>query len=50
MDLDDLDGTHRRYGSQRAYGPAKLATVVFTRELAGACRAPVCPRPPSTPA
>jgi NAD(P)-dependent dehydrogenase (short-subunit alcohol dehydrogenase family) len=34
LDLDDLDGTGRRYRSQRAYGAAKLATVVFTRELA----------------
>ena len=34
LDLDDLDRAHRRYGGQRAYGPAKLATVVFTRELA----------------
>jgi NAD(P)-dependent dehydrogenase (short-subunit alcohol dehydrogenase family) len=34
LDLDDLDGTRRRYRSQRAYGAAKLATVVFTRELA----------------
>jgi NAD(P)-dependent dehydrogenase (short-subunit alcohol dehydrogenase family) len=34
LDLDDLDGTRRRYSSQRYYGAAKLATVVFTRELA----------------
>ena len=34
LDLDDLDRTHRRYGGQRAYGPSKLAIVVFTRELA----------------
>jgi NAD(P)-dependent dehydrogenase (short-subunit alcohol dehydrogenase family) len=34
LDLDDLDGTHGRYRSQRAYGAAKLATVAFTRELA----------------
>jgi NAD(P)-dependent dehydrogenase (short-subunit alcohol dehydrogenase family) len=33
LDLDDLDGTRRRYSNQRAYG-AKLATVVFTQELA----------------
>jgi NAD(P)-dependent dehydrogenase (short-subunit alcohol dehydrogenase family) len=34
LDLDDLDGAHRRYRSQRAYGAAKLATIMFTSELA----------------
>jgi NAD(P)-dependent dehydrogenase (short-subunit alcohol dehydrogenase family) len=34
LDLDDLDGTRRRYRSQSYYGAAKLATVAFTRELA----------------
>jgi len=34
LDLDDLNGTHRRYSSQGSYGTAKLATVIFTRELA----------------
>jgi NAD(P)-dependent dehydrogenase (short-subunit alcohol dehydrogenase family) len=34
LDLDDLDGTRRRYRTLRAYGAAKLATVLFTRELA----------------
>lgn len=34
LDLDDVDGTRRRYRSQRACGAAKLAIVVFTRELA----------------
>jgi len=32
LDLDDLDGTHRRV--QEAYPAAKLATILFTRELA----------------
>lgn len=34
LDLDDLDGTHRRYRSQREYATSKLATVLFTQELA----------------
>ena len=34
LDLDDLDGTRSRYRSQRAYAASKLATVLFTRELA----------------
>jgi NAD(P)-dependent dehydrogenase (short-subunit alcohol dehydrogenase family) len=33
VNLDDLDGTRRRYNSQRAYYSAKLATVMFTLEL-----------------
>ena len=32
MDLDDLDN-HRRYTPEKAYGDAKLANVLFTREL-----------------
>jgi NAD(P)-dependent dehydrogenase (short-subunit alcohol dehydrogenase family) len=32
LDLDDLDGTRRRL--QQAYPAAKLATILFTRELA----------------
>jgi NAD(P)-dependent dehydrogenase (short-subunit alcohol dehydrogenase family) len=34
LDLDDLDGTRRSYGSQQAYPASKLATILFTRELA----------------
>ncbi|MCF1592355.1 SDR family NAD(P)-dependent oxidoreductase [Streptomyces muensis] len=34
LDLDDLDGTRRRYHWRSAYATAKLATVIFTRELA----------------
>ncbi len=34
LDLDDLDGTRRRYRGQQAYPAAKLATILFTRELA----------------
>ncbi|MFI0452127.1 SDR family NAD(P)-dependent oxidoreductase [Actinomadura sp. 6N118] len=33
LDLDDLDGT-RRYRGMQAYGTSKLATILFTRELA----------------
>jgi NAD(P)-dependent dehydrogenase (short-subunit alcohol dehydrogenase family) len=33
LDLDDLNGTRRRYNSQRAHQTAKLATVIFTLEL-----------------
>jgi NAD(P)-dependent dehydrogenase (short-subunit alcohol dehydrogenase family) len=33
LDLDDLDGTRRRYNSQRAHQSAKLATIMFTLEL-----------------
>jgi NAD(P)-dependent dehydrogenase (short-subunit alcohol dehydrogenase family) len=33
LDLDDLDGTRRRYISQRAHQTAKLATIMFTLEL-----------------
>jgi NAD(P)-dependent dehydrogenase (short-subunit alcohol dehydrogenase family) len=32
LDLDDLDGTHRHI--QQAYPASKLATILFTRELA----------------
>lgn len=32
--LDDLDGSRRRYRIQRAYAASKLATVLFTQELA----------------
>ncbi|MDJ1113130.1 SDR family NAD(P)-dependent oxidoreductase [Microbacterium dauci] len=32
FDLDDLQG-ERRYSGQRAYGNAKLANILFTREL-----------------
>ncbi|MFE3328892.1 SDR family NAD(P)-dependent oxidoreductase [Streptomyces sp. NPDC059176] len=34
LDLSDLDRTHGRYRWREAYAAAKLATVVFTRELA----------------
>lgn len=34
LDLDDLDHTRGRYRSQRSYGAAKLAMILFTRELA----------------
>ncbi|MEW2117368.1 SDR family NAD(P)-dependent oxidoreductase [Streptomyces sp. NPDC005474] len=34
LDLDDLDGSHRPYGSQGAYAASKLATVLLTREIA----------------
>jgi NAD(P)-dependent dehydrogenase (short-subunit alcohol dehydrogenase family) len=33
LDLDDLNGTPRRYNSQRAHQTAKLATIMFTLEL-----------------
>jgi NAD(P)-dependent dehydrogenase (short-subunit alcohol dehydrogenase family) len=33
LDLDDLNGTRRRYNSQRAHQTAKLATIIFTLEL-----------------
>lgn len=35
LDVDDLDFEHRRWlGGWRAYGTAKLAVILFTRELA----------------
>jgi len=34
LDLDDLDGTRRQFRSTQAYPASKLATVLFTRELA----------------
>ncbi len=34
IDLDDLDGERRRYNPAAAYSASKLATVLFTRELA----------------
>ncbi|WP_238438542.1 SDR family NAD(P)-dependent oxidoreductase [Frankia nepalensis] len=34
LDLDDLDSTGTRYRRLRVYGAAKLATILFTRELA----------------
>jgi hypothetical protein len=40
LDLDDLDGSRPRYRSQSAYGAAKLATVVFTGNSPGICKAP----------
>jgi NAD(P)-dependent dehydrogenase (short-subunit alcohol dehydrogenase family) len=33
LDLDDLNGTRRRYNSQRAHQSAKLATIIFTLQL-----------------
>ena len=33
LDLEDLNGTHRRYSSQRAHQSAKLAIIIFTLEL-----------------
>lgn len=38
LDLDDLDGTGIRYRKMRAYGASKIATVLFTRELADRTR------------
>ncbi|WP_026922194.1 SDR family NAD(P)-dependent oxidoreductase [Glycomyces arizonensis] len=34
IELDDLDGERRRYSIAAAYAASKLATVLFTRELA----------------
>jgi NAD(P)-dependent dehydrogenase (short-subunit alcohol dehydrogenase family) len=34
LDLDDLDGTRRGYRNQQAYPASKLATILFTQELA----------------
>lgn len=34
LDLDDLDGTAVRYRKMQAYGASKIATILFTRELA----------------
>lgn len=34
LDLDDLDGTRRSNRGQQAYPASKLATILFTRELA----------------
>lgn len=34
LDLDDLNGTRGRYGKLKAYGTAKLAGLLFMRELA----------------
>lgn len=34
LDLGDLDSTGLRYRSQRAYAQSKLATILFTQELA----------------
>ncbi|KAB2352477.1 SDR family NAD(P)-dependent oxidoreductase [Actinomadura rudentiformis] len=34
LDLDDLDGTRRRYRGMQTYATSKLATILFTRELA----------------
>jgi NAD(P)-dependent dehydrogenase (short-subunit alcohol dehydrogenase family) len=34
LDLDDLDGTRRPHRDQQAYPASKLATILFTRELA----------------
>ncbi|WP_432827142.1 SDR family NAD(P)-dependent oxidoreductase [Dactylosporangium sp. CA-092794] len=34
LDLDDLDSTRGRYRTMRVYGASKLATILFTRELA----------------
>jgi len=34
LDLDDLDGTRRPFRGQQAYPASKLATILFTRELA----------------
>ncbi|MFK0156609.1 SDR family NAD(P)-dependent oxidoreductase [Streptomyces sp. NPDC090493] len=34
LDLDDLDGSKVPYNSLKAYGASKLATVLFTQELA----------------
>jgi NAD(P)-dependent dehydrogenase (short-subunit alcohol dehydrogenase family) len=33
LNLDDVDGTRRRYNNQKFYYAAKLATVMFTLEL-----------------
>jgi NAD(P)-dependent dehydrogenase (short-subunit alcohol dehydrogenase family) len=34
VDLDDLDGTRRQRKQRQAYGESKLATILFTSELA----------------
>ncbi|KQV94150.1 SDR family NAD(P)-dependent oxidoreductase [Streptomyces sp. Root369] len=34
LDLDDLDSTRIRYSNLKVYGASKLATILFTRELA----------------
>jgi NAD(P)-dependent dehydrogenase (short-subunit alcohol dehydrogenase family) len=34
LDLDDLDSTRVRYRNMRVYGASKLATILFTSELA----------------
>ena len=34
LDLDDLDGTRRGRSQRQAYGESKLATILFTAELA----------------
>jgi NAD(P)-dependent dehydrogenase (short-subunit alcohol dehydrogenase family) len=34
LDPDDLDGTRDGYRAMRVYGTSKLATILFTRELA----------------
>ncbi|MCD0444646.1 SDR family NAD(P)-dependent oxidoreductase [Glycomyces sp. A-F 0318] len=34
LDLDDLDAAEGRYRPMKVYGAAKLATILFTRELA----------------
>ncbi|MFJ5304477.1 SDR family NAD(P)-dependent oxidoreductase [Streptomyces sp. NPDC088350] len=38
LDLDDLDGTGIRYQKMPAYGASKIATILFTRELADRTR------------
>ncbi|MFJ3804336.1 SDR family NAD(P)-dependent oxidoreductase [Streptomyces sp. NPDC090088] len=34
LDMDDIAGSRRRYRAQRAYATSKLATILFTHELA----------------
>ncbi len=36
LDLDDLDN-HRKYSPEKAYGDAKLANILFTKELHRRC-------------
>ena len=46
IDFDDLQG-ERSYSGARAYNQSKLATVLFTRELARRCTEPQSPPTPA---
>ena len=49
IDFDDLQGEHN-YSGARAYNQSKLATVLFTHELARRLKGQPSPPTPSTPA